>query len=214
LEFASRDFLSSFLCLGRCCLEVCFCATGWDCRTSNCRSFATISSGLYRFFAIRSSFLLIGFLKGRRLRTPAAERQKNTRPASVIPKPSQLRLDKSMSRSLSHRLFTFVVALSLAALSVVAAERMAPTRADSPEAQALIAAGFDPSDICGLPGKSASLHHCPFCHKLGDPPRLAVALRVERVALGAPWRPTPKDQRLGPQYVNSSVSARAPPKAA
>jgi hypothetical protein len=116
-----------------------------------------------------------------------------------------------MKRLNGHPLFVLLLALFVAVGSLVSAARMAPAVASGTEITAYLSVGGSLDDLCGLPG-SASLHpHCPFCHKLGDTPKIALEPDVWRLALWPAWPHLPAHQRLGPQQKNTSLSARGPP---
>jgi hypothetical protein len=83
--------------------------------------------------------------------------------------------------------------------------------ANGTDITAYLSVGGSLDDLCGLPG-SESLHpHCPFCHKLGDTPKIALEPAIWRLALWPAWQQLPVHQRLGPQHKNTSLSARGPP---
>ena len=77
--------------------------------------------------------------------------------------------------------FTTLAVLVLAAAGLVSASEMPPDQGD--QAELVMAAAFGPDyvDLCGDVGGHD--HHCPFCHKLPDPPL------VKPVAIAAMLRP-------------------------
>lgn len=109
------------------------------------------------------------------------------------------------------RTFTpFLVACLFAVLSAVSAYEMAPDRGTMERQATLLAMGETLDALCGL-SDDGEEHHCPFCHKLPDAPRIAApddAARITRVIahrLG-------HDLVVGPQDIRVHASPRAPPR--
>ena len=114
-----------------------------------------------------------------------------------------------MLKFLSRQFFYLVVAIVIAAGSVLSAAQMGPDEPTSPEIAAYVAAGGSADDICGtgLPGHA---HHCPYCHLLSDPEPITFAPRSERLVFGA-VEDCRSDLLAGPQYHASQKSVRGPP---
>ncbi|WP_139218740.1 hypothetical protein [Roseivivax halotolerans] len=109
------------------------------------------------------------------------------------------------------RTFTALLAACLfAVLSAVSAHQMAPDREAMERQAALLAMGETLDALCGLSDDGAE-HHCPFCHKLPDAPRITApdnAARITRVIahhLG-------QDLVVGPQDIRAHAAPRAPPR--
>ncbi|MCO6384013.1 hypothetical protein [Oceanicola sp. 502str15] len=115
-----------------------------------------------------------------------------------------------MTRAFRQTLIAYAAALMLAVMGAVSAHHMGPPSEAAIEAAEISALGFEVDDLCGEMALGGA-YHCPFCHKLPEPPRLAAPDAVDRLArVILEQRGT--DLLRGPQHIADHVTTRAPPR--